>query len=429
MKGNAILIGMMGSGKTTVGRLVAERTGMEFIDLDQMIVDRAGKSIAMLFEQEGESTFRQLETEALRETLAATHAVVATGGGIIMRPENRQLLRQLGTVFWLDAPANVLLDRIGDDETRPMLRGGAALKRLDQLGRERREHYAESSDFHLDTSELTPDEIVERITQQLDVQRETGQVEDVFSTIIAIDGPVGSGKSAVARLLARRLHYTHVDTGAMYRCVTLEATRRGVPLTDAAGLTSVAHSIDIRFDDSEEDEKTPLDVHPGMTGSREEAFPGRRVLLNGEDVTDSIRSPEISRSTSPVADVPTVRAEMVRLQREMALRGHSVLEGRDISTVVVPEAHWKFYLVASLEERVMRRYRQYVDAGNAVDINQLRVDVATRDERDRTRSQGALKLASDATIFDTTAFPLDEVIETMAVMIEAEAEPPATGRK
>src|SRR5213075_2771272 len=98
-------------------------------------------------------------------------------------------------------------------------------------------------------------------------------------------------------------------------------------------------------------------------------------MLNGEDVTDAIRSPEVSRSTSPVADVPTVRAEMVRLQREMALRGHSVLEGRDISTVVVPEAKWKFYLVASLDERLSRRHMQYAEAGNHVDLEQLKTDL------------------------------------------------------
>src|ERR1043166_7259093 len=111
MATNAVLIGMMGSGKTTVGKLVAERTGMEFIDLDETIVERAGRPIPAIFELDGEEAFRRMETDALREALSATHAVIATGGGIVTRAENRRLLRQIGTVFWLDAPADELLSR------------------------------------------------------------------------------------------------------------------------------------------------------------------------------------------------------------------------------------------------------------------------------------------------------------------------------
>lgn len=402
MASNVVLIGMMGSGKSTVGRLIAERTGMQFIDVDEVIENRADKPIAELFDELGEAGFREKETEALRETLAATHAIIATGGGAVTRAENRRLLRQLGIVFWLDAPAEVLLDRIGDDESRPMLRGGDALKRLEQLLSERREAYAEASDIHLDTTELSPEEIADRVEKELEDR--TGADEDddsIFATIVAIDGPVGSGKSTLARLVAERLGYTHVDTGAMYRCVTLEVMRRNVPLTEPDAMAKVAHSIDIRFD------RTPRDGEVEM-----------RVLLNGEDVSMDIRSPEVSRATSPVADAPGVRAEMARLQREIALRGRSVLEGRDISTVVVPEAKWKFYLVASLEERTMRRFRQYEQQGKAVDLEELRTDIATRDERDRSRSQGALKLAEDATIFDTTGFTLEEVVDTMAGLIQ-----------
>lgn len=401
MSPNAVLIGMMGTGKTTIGRLVAERTGMELIDLDEVIVSQAGKPISEIFQDEGEGRFRDLETGALREALAATHAVIATGGGIVKRPENRRLLQQLGTVFWLDAPAEVILERIGDDPGRPMLQGGDTLRRIEQLIVERREYYADASHFHLDTTESTPEEIAERIEEELGQSQEV-EDEDVFDTIVAIDGPVGSGKSAIARLLAKRLGYTHVDTGAMYRCVTLEARRRGVKFSDSAGLAAVAHSIDIRF-------MQPKDAPPTAE---------KRVLLNGDDVTEAIRTPEVSRDTSPVADAPAVRAEMVRLQREMALRGHSVLEGRDISTVVVPEARWKLYVVASLEERVERRLRQYAEQGKEVDREQLRNDVIQRDERDRLRPQGGLKLAPEATIFDTTDVPLDEVVETIAALIK-----------
>ena len=400
MSGNVVLIGMMGSGKTTVGRLVADRTGREFIDLDQMIVDRAGSEISELFDAMGEDAFRQMETECLREVRAATHAVIATGGGVVTRAENRRILRELGTVFWLDAPADALLDRIGDDESRPMLRGGDPLKRLEVLQAERREFYADASNIHLDTTEFTPQELADRISEELETRGEDDT--ELFNTIVAIDGPVASGKSALAKLIAERLNYVHVDTGAMYRCVTLEAMRRNADMTDPAALTAVAHSIDIRFREAE-----------GKAG----AFGTQRVTMNGEDVTDAIRDPDVSRNTSAIADVPTVRAELVELQRQMGLRGRSVLEGRDISTVVVPEARWKVYLVASLEERVQRRYHQYELQGREVDRDELRRDVVERDERDRNRAQGALKLAPDAMIFDTTDIPLDEVVDTLAGMI------------
>ena len=329
------------------------------------------------------------------------------------RPENRRIMRDLGKVFWLDAPPVTLFERIGEDENRPMLAGNDPLKSLEKLMASRRELYADTSDIHLDTTELAPEEIVERIIAEMGGLPE--EDADVFNTIVAIDGPVGSGKSALAKLLANRLDYVHVDTGAMYRCVTLEAMRRGTPPTDTEAVTAIAHSIDIRFVDPEDLEDTPPDSSyaPGE----------KRVLLNGEDVTDEIRSPEVSRNTSPVADIPAVRAEMVRLQRQLALRGHSVLEGRDISTVVVPEATWQVYLVASIDERVERRFRQYEQQGVAMDRETLRRDVVARDDRDRERAQGALKLAPDAMIFDTTGIGLDEVVETLAAMIEGPTLP------
>src|SRR5690606_5046025 len=142
-------------------------------------------------------------------------------------------------------------------------------------------------------------------------------------------------------------------------CVALEALKRNVDFTDAVALTNVAHSVDIRFKDAE----AGKNVKAG--------FEGQRVLLNGEDVTEEIRTPEVSKLTSILSEVPGVRAEMVQLQREIGLRGQTVLEGRDIGTVVVPEAEWKVYLVASLEERVERRYSQYVQQGKKLDRNQL----------------------------------------------------------
>lgn len=405
MPANVILIGMMGSGKTTVGRVVAERTGREFIDLDQMIVDRTGKQITQLFQEIGEDGFRNIETKALKELTAATHAVISTGGGIVTRAENRRLLRESGIVIWLDAPPRELLKRIGNDDSRPMLHGGDPLKRIESLVAERREMYADASDIHLDTTEFTPEEIAERIEKEMEGRGESFDSE-VFSQIVAIDGPVGSGKSALAQQLAEQLGYIHVDTGAMYRCVALEALRRNIDFTDGLALTNVAHSIDIRFQDSEE--------------LQEEGFEGQRVLLNGDDVTKEIRTPEVTKLTSILSEVPGVRAEMVQLQREIGLRGKTVLEGRDIGTVVVPEAEWKIYLVASLEERVERRYAQYLQQGKTLDKNQLRADIIERDNRDCNRPQGALKLASDAMLFDTTDIPLGEVVSSLTAIISQE---------
>lgn len=404
MPTNVILVGMMGSGKSTVGKLVADRTGREFIDLDAMIEKRAGKKIVDIFEEAGEEGFRDLETETLEDVASATHAVIATGGGVVIRPENRRILQDLGIVVWLDAPPEELLRRIGDDESRPMLHGQNPLKRLERLLSDRRGFYADASHIHLDTTELTPDEIADRVGLELSKRGHSDRM--VYATIVAIDGPVGSGKSALARRLAKELGYTHIDTGAMYRCVAYEALRRQIDLADAGQLTSLAHRMDIRFGELPVEDQNQQDV----------SF-GQRVYLAGEDVTDEIRNPEVSRKTAVVANVPGVRSELSQLQREIGLKGRSVLEGRDIGTVVMPEARWKIYLVASLEERVQRRFHQYELQGQPVDREELRRDILDRDQQDRNRPQGALKLANDAMVFDTTDVPLDEVVETLKSMI------------
>lgn len=398
MDTNVVLIGMMGSGKTTIGRLLAEKTGMEFIDLDELIERRADMTIAELFQTYGEDYFRDLESQVLEEIASTRHAVIATGGGIVKRAENRQRLRDLGLVVWLDAPAEVLAERIGDDPNRPLLSRSQPLKKLTQLLHERRPLYAETSHIHLDTTEHTPEEIVARILDEL--HQRYDEEEDVFATIVAIDGPVASGKSSLAKKVAKRLGFMHIDTGAMYRCVTFEAMRRGIPLDDQDALAALAHSLDIRY--VEQDGDMP-----------------NRVLLNGEDVTEAIRAPDVSRNTSPVADTPSVRAELVRLQRQMALRGRSVLDGRDIGTVVVPEARWKFYVVASLEERLRRRLLQHQQEGHQVDVERLKRDIIERDHRDKVRTHGALRLAPTATILDTTAISLEEAVEIVASLVSA----------
>ncbi len=407
MPTNVILIGMMGSGKTTVGRLVAERTGREFIDMDALIESRLSKRIVEIFSEQGEEAFRDLETETLQDVAGSTHAVIATGGGVVIKPGNRRLLQSMGIVVWLDAPPDELLKRIGDDESRPMLHGQNPLKRMERLLSDRRGFYADASHIHLDTTELTPAEIADRVSQELGHRDQTDS--QVYASIVAIDGPVGSGKSALASHLAAELGYTHIDTGAMYRCVAYEAIQREIDLADAGALTTLAHRMDIRFGENT------------SSGDAADATSfGQRVYLEGQDVTDAIRSPEVSRKTALVANVPGVRAELSKLQRELGLKGRAVLEGRDIGTVVVPEAVWKIYLVASLDERVQRRFLQYEQQGKPVDRAQLRLDILDRDKQDRSRSQGALKLALDATAFDTTGIPLDEVIATLKTLVQRE---------
>jgi cytidylate kinase len=397
---------MMGSGKSTIGQLVAERTGMKFIDTDKQIERQQGTKISDIFATEGEEAFRDLETALLRELEAVEDTVIATGGGIVIREGNRELLKSLGTVMFLDASPEVLLERIGDTDSRPILKEKDPLIVLRGLARSRRSHYGEAAHLHLDTEELTVDEIADKIIEEVLAGRRADHRprQTDFRTIIAIDGPVASGKSTTARHLARSLGYSHVDTGAMYRCVAFEALRRDVDLTDREDLEQIALRIAISFALDPDHER------------------GQRVLLDGEDVTDSIRSPEVSVAASRVADVPGVRLEMSRSQRELALRGNAVLEGRDIGTVVVPEAFWKFYVTASIEERTRRRFREYElthPDGEGFDARQVRADIIARDNRDRTRYEGALKLHPRATVIDTTGVGTEELVALIATMVRA----------
>jgi cytidylate kinase len=363
-------------------------------------------TISEIFATMGEEVFRDLETNLLHELEAVEDSVIATGGGIVEREENRALLKSLGTVMFLDASPEALLERIGNTDSRPILKDKDPLIVLRALARQRRALYGEASHLHLDTEELTPDEIADKIIEEVLQGRrvENRKPETDFRTIIAIDGPVASGKSTTARHLARVLGYSHVDTGAMYRCVAFEALRREVDLSDREGLEQIALRIGISF-------------VPDPTHER-----GQRVMLDGEDVTDLIRSPEVSAAASKVADVPGVRLEMGRAQRELALRGHAVLEGRDIGTVVVPEAYWKFYVTASIAERTRRRYKEYAathPGEESIDDDRVRQDIIARDNRDRTRYEGALKLHPNATVIDTTDMGTEELVQLIATLVRA----------
>ena len=213
--------------------------------------------------------------------------------------------------------------------------------------------------------------------------------------VIAVDGPAGAGKSTVARKLARELDYVYLDTGAMYRAVTLEALREGVDLRDSEALTRLAGRIEIRMG------KLPREGGP------------QPVYLNEADVTAGIRHPEVSSAVSLVAMVQGVREELVRLQRRLAEPGGIVMDGRDIGTHVLPGADFKFFVTASLEERVRRRMRELERSGHLISSEEWKEQVARRDRLDSTREVAPLTQAPDAVLIDTTDLTVDEVVETM----------------
>jgi len=210
--------------------------------------------------------------------------------------------------------------------------------------------------------------------------------------IIAIDGPVGVGKSAVAAQLARRLGFIYIDTGAMYRAVALKALRAGLCLDDADAVAALARETHLHFERKEGE---------------------LRMICDGMDVSEAIRLPEVSAATSPVADNPAVRERLVALQREMGENGGVVMEGRDISTVVFPDAELKIYLDARPDIRARRRCDQLIAKGKSITYEKTLEDLNERDRRDRMRPVGALKKADDAVIVDTSDLTEDQVIEEL----------------
>jgi cytidylate kinase len=216
--------------------------------------------------------------------------------------------------------------------------------------------------------------------------------------VVTIDGPAGAGKSSVAKLLARRLGYRLLDTGAIYRAVALTARQRGVAWDDAAGCAAIARDLDIRFD---------------FVGDK------NHVYVGGSDLTSAIRTPEISQGASQVSAHPAVRAALLELQRRLGAGGGVVVEGRDTGTVVFPAADAKFFLTASEAERARRRVAELAQAGTTVDYAVTLREISERDRRDAGRDAAPMVPAPDAVLVDSSAQTLEEVVDSLTRRVEA----------
>lgn len=216
--------------------------------------------------------------------------------------------------------------------------------------------------------------------------------------IVAIDGPAGSGKTTTARSVAERLGFVHIDTGAMYRAATLQVLRDSVPLDDDSAIIKTVHRIKIELERTDD----------GVL----------RTLLNGEDVSFDIRTSQVDMHVSRVSEIAGVRDEIVRQQRELGRNIDAVMEGRDIGTVVFPEAEVKVYLVASVEERAKRRQKELTLRGINHDLADVMADIQRRDQHDSTRAVAPLKPAPDATWIDTTSKSIDEQVDEVVRLVE-----------
>ena len=223
---------------------------------------------------------------------------------------------------------------------------------------------------------------------------------------IAVDGPAASGKSTIGALLAERLGYLYFDTGVMYRAVTWAAIAQGIDVTDEAGVTGLAARLRIDV------------IHPTVDDGRQYT-----VLADGEDVTWKIRRPEVNWGVSPVSVYPGVRAALTAQQRRIGQQGNIVMVGRDIGTVVPPDADLKLYLDATVEERAARRYRETLDRGESAEYDEVLASVQLRDEIDSGRALAPLRAAEDAVIVDTTELGIEAVLDRVLALVDAWSAP------
>ena len=219
---------------------------------------------------------------------------------------------------------------------------------------------------------------------------------------IAVDGPAASGKSTIGGLLAERLGYLYFDTGVMYRAVTWAAIARGIDVADEAGVTDLAERLRIDV------------IRPTVADGRQYT-----VLADGQDVTWEIRCPEVNWGVSPVSAYPGVRAALTAQQRRIGQQGKIVMVGRDIGTVVLPDADLKFYLDATVEERAGRRYRETLARSESAEFDEVLASVQLRDEIDSGRALAPLRAAEDAVVVDTTALGIQEVLDRVLALVDA----------
>ena len=215
---------------------------------------------------------------------------------------------------------------------------------------------------------------------------------------VAIDGPAGAGKSTIARKVAAELSIIYVDTGAMYRAIGAYAIRKGVDTKDAPAVAALLPEISLELTYSEEQ--------------------GQRIFLNGEDVSSEIRLPEMGMAASNVSAIPEVRAFLLEQQRGMAKRQSVIMDGRDIGTVVLPDAEVKIFLTASAEERARRRWKEFSEKGLPDTYEEILADVIRRDEQDMNRPIAPLKQADDAILLDSTALNFAETVEKVKEIIK-----------